>query len=305
MIVFACPGQGSQSPGFLEPWLEDPASASLVEELSERSGVDLILHGTVSDAETIRDTAIAQPLIVAASVVSGMALVRAIGRKLDAVAGHSVGEFAAAALTGVLSPGDALSLVALRGRAMADAASLVETGMSAVVGGEQSEVVARLTELGLTAANYNGASQIVAAGTLEALVTLKETPPPGARVIPLAVAGAFHSPYMQPAVNAVHAAAEKIEVSDPTGLLWTNKDGSVVASGRDYLSLLVGQISSPVRWDLCMSSFAEHQVKALIELCPGGAITGLAKRALPDVATVAIKTPTDLATAIDMIEEYS
>lgn len=301
MIVVVCPGQGSQTPGFLTPWIEDAEAKALLASLSEASGVDLIAHGTESDADTIRDTAIAQPLIVAASLVSLRALEARTGTKVAAIAGHSVGEFAAAAGAGVLTPADALALVGLRGRAMAAAAAEVETGMSAVIGGDQDEVVAHLEQFGLFAANYNGAGQIVAAGAVAALAKLKEEPPAGARVIPLQVAGAFHTDYMAPAVDAVQNAANGVTVSDPSAMLWTNRDGSVVASGSDYLDLLVGQIASPVRWDLCMADFANRGVTGVIELAPAGALVGLAKRALPGVPTVAIKTPADLDAAVELL----
>lgn len=300
MIVVVCPGQGSQTPGFLTPWLELPETEALLSSLSEASGVDLIAHGTESDADTIRDTAIAQPLIVAASIVSLNALT-ARGSKVAAIAGHSVGEFAAAAGAGVLSPTDALSLVGIRGRAMAAAAAEVATGMSAVIGGEQDAVVAHLASMGLFPANYNGAGQIVAAGSTEALAKLKEEPPAGARVIPLQVAGAFHTNYMTPAVETVRAAAADVAASDPNALLWTNRDGSVVNSGASYLDLLVGQIASPVRWDLCMANFAARGVTGVIELAPAGALVGLAKRALPGVPTVAVKTPADLDAAVELL----
>lgn len=300
MIVVVCPGQGSQTPGFLNPWLELPETEALLSSLSEASGVDLIAHGTQSDADTIRDTAIAQPLIVAASLVSLSALT-ARGAAVAAIAGHSVGEFAAAAGAGVLTPADALSLVGIRGRAMAAAAAEVATGMSAVIGGDQDEVVAHLSSLGLFPANYNGAGQIVAAGSTEALAKLKEEPPAGARVIPLQVAGAFHTNYMTPAVETVRAAAADVAASDPNALLWTNRDGSVVNSGASYLDLLVGQIASPVRWDLCMANFAARGVTGVIELAPAGALVGLAKRALPGVPTVAVKTPADLDAAVELL----
>lgn len=301
MIVVVCPGQGSQTPGFLTPWLEDASAASLLAELSEAAEVDLTLHGTVSDADTIRDTAIAQPLIVAASMLSLAALSSRAGRYPEAIAGHSVGEFAAASGAGVLSATDALRLVGIRGRAMASAAAQVETGMSAVIGGDQDTVVSHLERLGLTPANYNGAGQIVAAGPLAALAELKETPPEGARVIPLQVAGAFHTSFMADAVETVRNATVGLSVEDPRALLWTNRDGTVVASGNEYVEALVGQIAAPVRWDLCMADFGQRGVTGVIELAPAGALVGLAKRGLPGAPTVAVKTPADLDAAAELL----
>lgn len=301
MIVVVCPGQGSQTPGFLTPWLEDAESARLAADLGAAAGINLVAHGTESDAETIRDTAIAQPLIVGASLISLAALERAADVKVAAIAGHSVGEFAAAAGAGVLSPSDAMQLVGIRGRAMADAAAQIETGMAAVIGGDQDAVVSHLETLGLSPANYNGAGQIVAAGPVDALARLKAEPPAGARVIPLQVAGAFHTSFMAAAVEQVGQAASGLAAHNPSITLWTNRDGSVVSNGATYVDLLVGQIASPVRWDLCMADFAARGVTGVIELAPAGALVGLAKRALPGVATVAVKTPADLAAAVDLL----
>jgi [acyl-carrier-protein] S-malonyltransferase len=302
MIVVVAPGQGSQSPGFLEPWLADPAHRAHLEALAEAAGVDLIAHGTISDADTIRDTAIAQPLIVAAALVSASALLDGRRDRLGAVAGHSVGEFAAAAIAGVLSEADALALVRERGLAMAEASAVTPTGMAAVLGGDADALRARLDELGLEAANVNGGGQTVVAGELRNLDALASEPIPGSRVIPLQVAGAFHTSYMGSAVDRVRRAAAAVRVHDPSIRLYTNRDGSVVTSGAGFLDLLIGQISSPVRWDLCMDAMATDGVTGVIELLPAGALTGLAKRGLKGVPTVAIKTPDDLAAAIEMLE---
>lgn len=301
MIVIACPGQGSQTPGFLAEWLEDAAARDFLGEASEQIGLDLVAHGTVSDADTIRNTAIAQPLIVAASLLAWRALNAQADLTNVGVAGHSVGEFAAAAAAGVLTETDALALVRTRGLAMADAASLAPTGMAAVVGGTEDDVLAAITAAGLTAANRNGAGQIVAAGSLPGLALLAESAPRGARVIPLSVAGAFHTEFMAGAVSPLAAAAANIVVSDPTRVLWTNADGSRVESGSRFLELLVSQVSSPVRWDRCMASFQDAGITGLIELTPAGALTGIAKRALRGVPTVAIKTPADLESAMELL----
>lgn len=302
MIVVVAPGQGSQSPGFLAPWLEDAALRSTLDRYSSAVGLDLAAHGTESDADTIRDTAVAQPLIVAASLLSATALLDGRRDRVGAVAGHSVGEFAAAALAGVLSEEDALRLVRERGLAMADAAALVPTGMSAVIGGDAEVLAARITELGLEAANVNGGGQTVVAGELANLEALAADPVPGTRVIPLQVAGAFHTSYMGDAVERVRSAAEGIAVGDPSIRLYTNRDGSVVETGAAFLDLLIGQISSPVRWDSCMESMEADGVTGIIELLPGGALKGLAKRGLRGVPSVALTTPDDLPAAIEMLE---
>ncbi|MBX3103529.1 MAG: ACP S-malonyltransferase [Microbacteriaceae bacterium] len=302
MIVVVCPGQGSQTPGFLSPWLEIPGFDARLAKYSEAAGVDLALHGTVSDADTIRDTAIAQPLIVAAGLLTLEALLEDRDGALQAVAGHSVGEFTAAVAAGVLQDAEGIALVSARGRAMAEAASLVPTGMSAVIGADEQELLSRLNELGLEPANFNGAGQVVVAGALDALAKLSENPPASARVIPLQVAGAFHTKYMQPAVSALSKAASELQASDPDVTLWTNRDGHKVSSGSEFLDLLVQQVASPVRWDKCMNAFEESGVTGIIELAPAGALVGLAKRALKGVPTVAVKTPDDLTAAIEMLE---
>lgn len=302
MIVIACPGQGSQTPGFLSEWLTDPAARDFLDRASEASQVDLVRHGTESDADTIRDTQIAQPLIVAASLLTWHALEQRTSLDGVGVAGHSVGEFAAAAAAGVLSDEDALKLVGVRGRAMAEAASLEETGMSAVVGGVEEQVLDAIAAAGLTAANRNGGGQVVAAGAMPGLAALAEQAPRGSRVIPLQVAGAFHTDYMASAVPVLSAAATEAAISEPTRPLWTNAGGSLIESGNQFVELLVSQIASPVHWDACMNSFVDAGITGFIELAPAGALSGIAKRALKGVPSVAIKTPADLDAAVEMIE---
>ena len=305
MIVVVCPGQGSQTPGFLEPWLAESRFRDQLQGISDAVGIDLVTHGTVSDADTIRDTAVAQPLIVAAGLLTLSALLEGRRDRIGGVAGHSVGEVTAAAAAGILSEADAMTLVRERGLAMAKAAALEPTGMSAVVGGDEAELLARLDALGLYPANFNGGGQIVVAGELAALDALKADPPAGARVIPLQVAGAFHTRYMQPAVEHLREVAATIEKHDPSLTIWTNRDGSVVASGTDYIDLLVGQVSSPVRWDRTMESLAAAGVTGIVEVAPAGALVGLAKRGLKGVPTVAVKTPDDLEAAFALIDGIS
>ena len=306
MIVIVAPGQGSQTPGFLETWLTERRFADQLGAISEAVGLDLVAHGTTSDADTIRDTRIAQPLIVAAGLLTLSALFDNDRRsKIGGIAGHSVGEITAAAGAGILSETDAVTFVRERGSAMADAAALEPTGMSAVLGGDESALLSRLGELGLEPANYNGGGQIVVAGALDALAALAAEPVAGTRVIPLQVAGAFHTRYMQPAVAHLHAVASGLTTNDPTLPIWTNRDGSLVNDGAAFLELLVGQVSSPVRWDLTMASLADSGVTGIIELAPAGALVGLAKRGLKGVPSVAVKTPDDLAAAFDLIDSES
>ncbi|GHD29784.1 ACP S-malonyltransferase [Streptomyces galbus] len=303
MLVLVAPGQGAQTPGFLTPWLELPGAADRVAAWSDAIGLDLAHYGTQADADEIRDTAVAQPLLVAAGILSAAALGDIAP---GAVAGHSVGEFTAASFAGVLDDTDALTLVRKRGLAMADAAAVTATGMSALLGGDPDTSVAHLEKLGLTPANINGAGQIVAAGTLEQLAALAEDKPEGVRkVVPLKVAGAFHTHHMAPAVDTLAEAAKAVTPGDPKVTYVSNKDGLAVTSGTEVLERLVGQVANPVRWDLCMETFKELGVTALVEVCPGGTLTGLAKRALPGVQTLALKTPDDLDTARALIAEHA
>jgi [acyl-carrier-protein] S-malonyltransferase len=307
MLVIAAPGQGAQAPGFLVPWLDLPGFADRLAAWSDLAGCDLIRYGTTADAEEITDTAIAQPLLVAAAIAAAERLFGDLdyARSQAAVAaGHSVGELAAGAIAGVLSAEDAMRLVGVRGQAMAKAAAAEATGMTAVLGGDQDEVLAALAGLGLTPANVNGAGQIVAAGTMAQLDALAAAPPAGARLRPLSVAGAFHTAHMAPAVDALREAAASITVRDPDILLLSNADGAVVPSGRDWLERIVTQVSAPVRWDECMRTMSGLGASALIELPPAGTLTGLARRALPQLERAALKAPGDLAAARAMLAEH-
>ena len=306
MLAIVCPGQGSQTPGFLMPWLELSAFRHRLEALSDVAGLDLVAHGTTSDADTIKDTAVAQPLIVAAGLASVPTLFPDTepATVVEVAAGHSVGEITAAAFAGVLADADALTFVRERGRGMAAASAVTPTGMSAVLGGDPDDVAATLERHGLTAANANGAGQVVAAGTLEQLAALTADPPAKARVIPLQVAGAFHTEHMVPAVEALRRQASGFTTSDPSVALVSNADGAVLRGGDEVLSRLVSQVGNPVRWDLCMDTLAEMGVTGLIELPPAGTLVGLAKRGLKGVETLALKTPDDLEAAQRMLREH-
>lgn len=308
MLVIVCPGQGSQAPGFLAPWLELPGFRDRMHWLSTVAGIDLIMHGTTSDAETIKDTAIAQPLIVGAGLISLLALFEhpADGFRLVAGgAGHSVGEITAACAAGVITAEQAMVFVRERGRLMAEAAKVTPTGMSAILGGDPDDVATVLSRHGLTAANNNGGGQIVAAGTLEQLAALSADPPAKARVIPLSVAGAFHTEHMAPAVTELAAMARAISTHDSRLRLVSNQDGTVVHSGHEFLKRLVTQVSNPVRWDLCMETFKDFGVTGLIEIPPAGALANLAKRGLPGVEVLALKSPDHLCEAHRMIREHA
>lgn len=317
VLAVLSPGQGSQKPGFLQPWLAaDPAAESRLRWWSVLAGVDLLHLGTEAGADEIKDTAKTQPLLVAAALLAADRLAEpgAAGAPLadrlpdvSAVAGHSVGELGAAALAGVLSAETAIALAGLRGREMAAACALAPTGMAAVLGGDEADVLAVLEAAGLHPANRNGAGQIVAAGAVDELEKLAATPPERSRVRPLAVAGAFHTPYMAPAEQALAAVAAGIAPADPQRILLSNLDGAAVAAGRELLTRLVRQVTAPVRWDACMRTLADLGVTGVIELPPAGTLAGLVKRELagPDCPEiVALKTPDDLPAARDLAARH-
>ena len=300
MIALLFPGQGSQTPGMLQPWLTDETK-QVVAKWSLHIDLDLERLGTTASADEIKDTANAQPLIVAAGLLGAQALGL---NKFAVVAGHSVGEITAAGISGVLSPAHALELVRQRGVAMAKAASQVETGMAAVLGGDRTEVLNSIKNFDLIAANDNGAGQIVAAGSLDQLDKLIENPPAGARVRALAVAGAFHTHYMQSAVSHVTNFVDKVNINEPLAQLLSNKDGAVVANGKDAIDRIVNQIANPVRWDLCMESLVQLGVTGAIEFPPAGTLVGLLKRATPGIETFALKSPEDLAAAKEFATKH-
>lgn len=303
MLAIVAPGQGAQTPGMLSPWIEDNESRALLIQWSDAIGLDLVHLGIHSSADEIKDTAYAQPLIVAAGLLS-MRAINCQGR-FSYVAGHSVGEITAAAIAGVITPLDAMKLVRARGSEMAKAASVKPSGMAAVLGGERDVVLAAIASAGLVAANDNGAGQIVAAGDLDSLAKLA---PEGARVRPLAVAGAFHTSYMQSAVEPLRELAAGMQVEDSKVGVFSNKDGAVLTNGREILDRIVAQISNPVRWDLCMAGLLGNGVNGVIELAPAGTLVGLIKRATPEIAQFALKSPADVAGADEFIAmhgEYS
>ena len=307
MLVIVAPGQGAQTPGFLQPWLEDATFASRFDWLSTVAGIDLAHYGTEADAETIRRTEIAQPLLVATGLIAALELFPHPSdafQRVGALAGHSVGEIAAAAGARVISAEQAMVLVRERGKAMADAAAQTPTGMTAVLGGDREEVLASLAQQGLTPANDNGPGQIVAAGTLEQLAALADAPPAKARLIPLSVAGAFHTEHMSPAVGHLAALARSVSVHDPRTAVISNRDGQVVHDGREVLARIVGQIAAPVRWDLCMDAMLDLGVTGILEMPPAGTLTGIAKRAMKGVETFALKTPDQLDDARAFVDKH-
>jgi len=299
VIALLAPGQGSQTEGMLSPWLDLPGAADLLGTWSKTSGLDLLRLGTTASAEEITDTAVTQPLVVAATMLAHQEMTkRGLLAGKDAasmiVAGHSVGEIAAYAIGGVMSADDAVSLAATRGAEMAKACALEPTGMSAVLGGDETEVLDRLEALDLFPANRNAAGQIVAAGTLSALAKLAEDPPAKARVRALGVAGAFHTKYMAPALDGYAAAAAAVATAEPTATVLSNCDGKPVESAAEAMEKLVAQLIRPVRWDMCTATMRARDVTAIVEFPPAGTLTGIAKRELRGVTAHAVKSPADL-----------
>lgn len=305
MLAIVAPGQGAQTPGFLSPWLEDAAFADHLATLGAAAGLDLAHFGTLADADTIRDTAIAQPLLVASAIATASTLAAGSPLGIGVVAGHSVGELAAAAIAGVISDTEAMLLVAERGRAMAEASAVTPTSMTAVIGGDRDEVLAAIEAAGLTPANNNGAGQIVAAGTFEQLQVLTDNAPRRARLIPLSVAGAFHTIHMAPAVARLRDKIAAVKAGEPTTALLTNSDGTVVTSGAEALDRIVNQVANPVRWDLCMQTMSTLGVTGLLELTPAGTLTGIAKRNLKGVELFNLNSPAELGDARAFCAEHA
>lgn len=307
VLVIVAPGQGAQTPGFLAPWLELDSFRSRLAWLSAVADMDLAHYGTEADADTIRDTAVAQPLLVASGLLAALELfphpADAFG-KVGAVAGHSVGELTAAAGARAITAEQAMVLVRERGKAMAAAAATTPTSMTAVLGGDREEVLAKLAEHGLTAANDNGPGQIVAAGTTEQLAAFADDAPGRARLMPLSVAGAFHTEHMAPAVDVLAALARSVSTHDPRTPLISNRDGQVVHDGRDVVRRIVGQVARPVRWDLCLETMQDLGVTGVLEMPPAGTLTGIAKRALKGVETFALKSPDQLDDARAFCEKH-
>jgi len=307
MLVIVAPGQGAQTPGFLEPWLADPVFADRLQWLSAVADIDLVHYGTKADADAIRDTSIAQPLLVASALVTALQLFPHPAdafTKVGAVAGHSVGELAAAAGARAITAEQAMVLVRERGRAMAHAAAATPTSMTAILGGDRDEVLAVLARHGLTPANDNGPGQIVAAGTVEQLAALAADPPAKARLMPLSVAGAFHTEHMAPAVDTMATLARSVSTHDPRTRVISNRDGHVVHDGRSVLDRMVAQVASPVRWDLCMETMLDLGVTGMLELPPAGTLTGIARRAMKGVETFALKTPDQLDDALAFVDKH-
>lgn len=292
MLVVACPGQGAQKSGFLTPFMEIDSFKQTIASASEAVGLDLIAHGTTSDDETIKDTAIAQPLLVASAIASAREVLGDTAPSF--YAGHSVGEIGAAALAGILTDSDAMNFVGVRSRGMAQASKAVPTGMAAVIGGVQDDVLAAIEAAGLQPANVNGGGQIVAAGALENIDKLKDNPPERTRVIPLQVAGAFHTDFMASAQPELQELADSLNPNDPTVSILSNRDGRPVENGREYVQSLVSQVTSPVRWDLCQQTLVESGVTGLLELLPGGTLTGIARRGMKGVETFALTSADQL-----------
>lgn len=308
MLAIVAPGQGAQTPGFLQPWLADPSVADQLAWLGTAAGLDLVHYGTEADAETIRDTAIAQPLLVAAGLMGAAALSTPsfdVFDRAGVVAGHSVGELTAAAGTGVISAESAMFLVRERGQAMAAASALTATSMTAVVGGDPDEVLAALERCGLTPANNNGSGQIAAAGTVEQLQALADDPPRRTRLFPLSVAGAFHTHHMQSAATHLETLTSDIPTEDPRSALLSNADGAQVTDGREFLARIVGQVANPVRWDLCMATMSAKGVTGLLELPPSGTLTGIAKRNMKGVELFSLNTPDQLTEARAFCEKHA
>ncbi|MCW2758804.1 MAG: acyltransferase protein [Nocardioidaceae bacterium] len=307
VLIIVAPGQGAQTPGFLEPWLEDPEFASRLDWLGTVAGLDLAHYGTKADQATITDTAVAQPLLVGTGLVAALSLFPHPAdafRQVSGVAGHSVGELTAAAGARAITAEQAMVLVRERGKAMAAASATTPTGMTVVLGGDPDEVLASLEKHGLTPANMNAPGQVVAAGTTDQLAALADDPPTKARLTPLSVAGAFHTEHMRPAVEVMETLSRSVSTHDPRIAVISNADGQVVHDGREVVQRIVRQVARPVRWDLCLQTMADLGVTGILEVPPAGTLTNMAKRVLKGVETFAFKSPDQLDDARAFIDKH-
>jgi [acyl-carrier-protein] S-malonyltransferase len=289
--VLLVPGQGSQSPGLLTPWLDVPGADQDLAVWSDAAGLDLLHLGTAGSADDIRDTAVAQPLLTATALLSA----RALDARPDLVCGHSVGELGALAVAGVITPVEAVALAAERGRLMAKAAAERPTGMAATLGGDEEQARQVAADLGLEVATVNVAGQTVYGGPVEALDAFAAASPGGARVRRLQTAGAFHTSAMAPAVPGFAELVAALTPQPASVPVVANADGALLTDGRALLDRLVAQLTGPVRFDLCLQAIAAAGPARAVELAPGGTLTALAKRAIPGVALTALTSPADAA----------
>jgi [acyl-carrier-protein] S-malonyltransferase len=289
--VVLVPGQGSQVPGMLAPWLDVPGAAEDLAAWSDIAGLDLRHLGTEADADTIRDTAVAQPLLTATALLSA----RVLPFTPDLVCGHSIGELGALAVAGVLTPLDAVRLATERGRLMAKAAAERRTGMVATLGGDERQARQLATLFGLQVATVNVAGQTVFGGPVDALRAFAAASPGGARVRRLQTAGAFHTSAMAPAVPGFEDLVAAVTPQDAAMRVVANADGAQLTDGRTLLARLVAQLTGPVRFDLCLDTLRAAGATRVVELAPGGTLTALAKRALPGATLTALTSPGDLA----------
>ena len=306
MLAVVAPGQGSQSVGMLSPWVTDSKDKELVDSWSSLISVDLLKLGQSGNSEEIKSTDNAQLLIFITSILSSLNLDLKNAKDQSIIfAGHSVGEFAAYSIAGTFEVDQALKIVARRGQSMLAATNAFsKTGMSAVLGGNNDEVISYLREFNLIPANINSNGQIIAAGTLENLDRLANTPPAGTRVRPLEVSAAFHTKYMEPAISRFKEIFRDLNTNSPSQIILSNKNGEELNKSTDIIENLINQVISPVRWDLCQAKMVELGVTGMLELAPGGTLCGIAKKEIPSVETFAIKSPEDIQSANDFIRKH-
>lgn len=281
MLLLLSPGQGSQSSGLLRPWLDLPGARERLATWSGATDLDLLELGTLAPDDVVRRTEVAQPLLTAVALLSGRSLLD--GARPDLVCGHSVGELSALALAGVLTDDEAVVLAAGRGAAMARAAAVSPTGMTAVLGGTVDENA--LAAAGLEVATVNAPGQVVVGGPVDALDALKV---PGARLRRLDVAGAFHTRAMAPAADELRTLVDALTPADAECDVVANADGARLRDGRALLDRLVGQLTRPVRFDLCLAAVGD--ATRAVELAPGGVLTALVKRVLRELPVTALTT---------------
>jgi len=305
LLAVVAPGQGSQQPAMFNSWIEIPENYQKLKEFSEISNLDLIYFGTKATKEEISNTEITQPLLTALSLIS-FANLNLDDKSSVIFAGHSVGEFSASTFSEFLTEEQAMRLVTLRGKLMNDATKESEqTGMAAVLGGDKNIIIERLKEIQLYAANINSQGQIIASGKLSKINELIRNPIEKTKVIKLDVSGAFHTPYMQNAKDKFETEMKNQKFQDSNLKLLSNYDGKLISNSQDLKSKITNQLTNSVRWDLCQETMMNSEVTGLLEVAPGGVLSGIAKKAMNQVEVMAIKTPDDIESANAFIIKHN
>lgn len=307
MLAIIAPGQGSQSQKMLENWLTDEKIKNYVDEISKALNFDFAYYGISAKEEEINQTQNTQPLLVLNALISFDKLnLNSLQSKRMVFAGHSVGEIVSYCLSGIISKSDALKISILRGKSMSNNLDYQnKTGMAAILGETDSSLTNLIDSFDLQIANKNSSQQIVVGGLIENINNLIDSKPNGIRIIKLSVSAAFHTNFMAKSLQLFQNSIENFDFKDPVNSIISNFDGLEITKGKEAKEKLIGQLTNSVRWDLCQKKFVEMGVTGILELCPGGVLTGISKRENPKIETFAIKNPFDISNANEFIARHA